>query len=39
MAAACECEVDGNVPVTPQDVRRKIEALEREANYNERSAA
>jgi rfaE bifunctional protein kinase chain/domain len=33
MAAACECECDGNVPVTPQDVRRKIDAVERQANY------
>jgi len=39
MAAACECEVDGNVPVTPRDVRNKIDMLEREASYNERSAA
>jgi rfaE bifunctional protein kinase chain/domain len=35
MAAACECEVDGNIPVTPQDVRDKIGAVEREATYNE----
>jgi rfaE bifunctional protein kinase chain/domain len=33
MAAACECECDGNVPVTPVDVRRKIDAVERQANY------
>ncbi len=39
MAAACECEVDGNVPVTPQDVGRKIDAVEQEANYSERSPA
>jgi rfaE bifunctional protein kinase chain/domain len=38
MAAACECEVDGNVPVTPSDVRGKIDAVEREASYNERAA-
>jgi hypothetical protein len=36
MAAACECEVDGNIPVTPADVGRKIDAIERDANYNER---
>ena len=36
MAAACECEVDGNVPVTPGDVRGKIDAIEQHANYNER---
>jgi rfaE bifunctional protein kinase chain/domain len=39
MAAACECEVDGNVPVTPGNVFSKLDAIEREANYNERSAA
>lgn len=38
IAAACECELDGNVPVTPLDVTRKIDGIEREANYNERTA-
>ena len=33
MAAACECEYDGNIPITPNDVRRKIESVERQANY------
>ncbi len=33
MAAACECEYDGNIPVTPEDVRRKIDAVERQAKY------
>ena len=33
MAAACECECDGNIPVTPDDMRRKIDAVERQANY------
>lgn len=33
MAAACECEYDGNVPVRPDDVRRKIDEVERQANY------
>lgn len=33
MAAGCECECDGNIPVTPDDLRRKIDALERHANY------
>ena len=32
MAAACECEVDGNSPVTPDDVRRKIDNAEKQAN-------
>jgi rfaE bifunctional protein kinase chain/domain len=35
MAAACECETDGNVPVTPEDVRRKLDEVERQANYHE----
>lgn len=34
MAAACECECDGNIPITPDDVRRKIDAVERQAHYN-----
>jgi len=34
MAAACECEYDGNIPVTPDDVRRKIGAVERQAKYD-----
>jgi len=33
MAAACECEQDGNIPVTPEDLHRKIDAVERQANY------
>ena len=33
MAAACECEREGNLPVTPDDVREKINAVERQANY------
>jgi rfaE bifunctional protein kinase chain/domain len=36
MAAACECEIDGNVPVTPDDVRRKIDAIDHQASYGER---
>jgi rfaE bifunctional protein kinase chain/domain len=39
VAAACECELDGNVPVGPADVAGKLEALEREASYNERRDA
>lgn len=34
MAAACECEYDGNIPITPIDVGRKIDAVERQANYS-----
>jgi rfaE bifunctional protein kinase chain/domain len=33
MAAACECERDGNVPVTPADVAEKIAAAEKRASY------
>ena len=32
-AAACECELDGNVPVAPDDVLRRIDAAEMRANY------
>ena len=35
-AAACACEVDGNVAVGAADVIRKIDAIERAASYNER---
>ncbi|MCG3777066.1 MAG: Bifunctional protein HldE [Nitrospira sp.] len=34
MAAACECECDGNVPVTPDNVRSKIDMVERQAKYH-----
>lgn len=34
MAAACACECDGNIPITPDDVRRKLDAVERQANYH-----
>jgi len=33
MAAGIECEHDGNVPVTPEEVLRKIDAMERQINY------
>lgn len=33
MAAALECEVDGNVPIGPPDVLRKIGAVEKRAKY------
>jgi rfaE bifunctional protein nucleotidyltransferase chain/domain len=32
MAAAVECERDGNVPVTPRDVREKLDVYERRAH-------
>jgi rfaE bifunctional protein kinase chain/domain/rfaE bifunctional protein nucleotidyltransferase chain/domain len=34
MAAACECEKDGNVPVNVQDVHRKLDAVEHEAKFD-----
>jgi sugar/nucleoside kinase (ribokinase family) len=30
MAAAVECECDGNIPVTVDDMRGKIDAIERQ---------
>lgn len=33
IAAACECECDGNVPVQPEDVRRKIDVLQRQVKF------
>ena len=33
IAAACECELDGNVPVKPSDVAAKLDTVEREASY------
>lgn len=33
IAAACECEVDGNIPVTPEKVNEKIYLLEKETYY------
>jgi cytidyltransferase-like protein len=34
MAAACECEVDGNVPIRTDDVHQKIDAVERAAKFD-----
>lgn len=33
IAAACECEMDGNIPIRPEDVMKKIDAAERMAHY------
>jgi sugar/nucleoside kinase (ribokinase family) len=33
LAAACECEYDGNIPVTADNVRAKIADVERQMNY------
>jgi rfaE bifunctional protein kinase chain/domain len=35
MAAAVECERDGNIPVRPSDVRAKIELVERHVRFGE----
>ena len=32
-AAAVECEFDGNIPVTPEAVRKKIDRVEKRATY------
>jgi rfaE bifunctional protein nucleotidyltransferase chain/domain len=34
IAAACECERDGNVPIAVEDVHRKLDAVEREAKFD-----
>ena len=34
MAAACECEVDGNIPVKPGDVLAKIDTAERQMRFD-----
>jgi bifunctional ADP-heptose synthase (sugar kinase/adenylyltransferase) len=34
IAAACECETDGNVPITIADVHRKLDTIEREAKFD-----
>jgi len=34
IAAACECERDGNVPIAVDDVHRKLDAVEREAKFD-----
>jgi bifunctional ADP-heptose synthase (sugar kinase/adenylyltransferase) len=33
IAAACECENDGNIPIAPEDVRKKIANVERQINF------
>src|SRR6185437_7927267 len=33
MAAAAECEADGNIPVRPDDVLAKVTAIEKRARY------
>lgn len=38
MAAACEVERDGNIPISPEDVLAQIDEAERHAAYGERAA-
>jgi rfaE bifunctional protein kinase chain/domain len=33
IAAGCECEFDGNVPVTPAHIHKKLDLLEKQMNY------
>ena len=34
MAAACECEVDGNAPITTDLMHRKIDRVEKHVNFS-----
>lgn len=34
LAAACECERDGNIPITPEHVEEKLAAVERQVEFN-----
>ena len=34
IAAACECEYDGNIPIKPIDVLTKIDWIEKQIDYN-----
>jgi len=33
MAAACECEHDGNIPIRPENLLTKIDAVEKMTDY------
>ena len=33
IAAACECEYDGNIPITPSDIIKKINFIEQKIKY------
>ena len=33
IAAACECEYDGNIPISPKDVLDKLDRVEKLAKY------
>ena len=34
LAAACECELDGNIPIKPSDIVNKIDQIEKKTNYS-----
>jgi len=34
IAAACECELDGNIPITVSSVKKKIDDIEKNFNYS-----
>lgn len=29
LAAACECEIDGNIPITPEDILKKLDSVKK----------
>ena len=33
VAAACECEIDGNVPIEPKDVDRRLDNIDKQSSY------
>jgi len=39
IAAACECEFDGNIPITPERILEKIKILEKMVSYADDSVA
>ena len=38
IAAACECEFDGNIPIKPEDILAKIEVIEHKSGYQSDSS-
>lgn len=38
LAAACECEYDGNIPITPEHVLKKLDCLEKQVHFNANGA-
>jgi fructose-1-phosphate kinase PfkB-like protein len=34
MAAACECEIDGNIPIRVEDVHQKLNLVERATKFD-----